>query len=285
MKTIAYNEVLFRAAEAAGRTRDNLPPAEAAVLRSVFNLELNRIWASEDWDDLRQPILPIAVDTNKSFANPFQDTSSVTLTGAQNAALNGVYISTGSTGTQWVNGNYSITLANGLYSLADNNGLTYFTSANLINNAGSWTDPNGSGLLQPTSSYTKALMTFGEMLGVFNQDPNGSTPWTRFDFFRTGDSFRVTAPLDHPANQIPAVPPTVYLYWQLPCPDLLALSTAQLNALTLPLVFGNYLALLGAGHLLTADGALSLAGVQFGLARSDLDFQRTRIKRPQWAKQ
>ena len=62
------------------------------------------------------------------------------------------------------------------------------------------------------------------------------------------------------------------------------MSQAELNALTLPLVFGNYLALLGAGHLLTADGAAQLAGVQIGLARSDLEFQRSRIQRPFWAR-
>ena len=52
MKTTTYNEVLNRAAEAAGRTRDNLPTPEAAVLKSVFAVELNRLWFMADWPEL-----------------------------------------------------------------------------------------------------------------------------------------------------------------------------------------------------------------------------------------
>jgi hypothetical protein len=63
MKTIIYNEILFRAAEAAGRTRDNLPPAEAALLKSVFAHELPRVWYSEAWSELcPRPLPAVTVD-------------------------------------------------------------------------------------------------------------------------------------------------------------------------------------------------------------------------------
>lgn len=194
MKTISYNEILYRAAEAAGRTRDNLLASEATVLKSIFAQELRRVWLSEDWDDTREPVLTVALDADKQFSNPYSSTD------------------------------------------------------------------------------------LGEVLGIFTQTPGGSTPWSRLNFHRVGDDFTVT-PKD--GN---AVPETVYVYYQTECPDLLALSQENLNALEIPLVFGNYLALRGAAHLLTADGDPQLAGVQFGLAESQLNFERTRIQRPEWAK-
>lgn len=198
MKTISYNEVLYRAAEAAGRTRDNLLATEATVLKSIFAVELKKAWMAEDWNDLRQPIYAAALTSN-AFSQ-----------------------------------------------------------------------------VTPTEC--------GEIFNIFDQDPNGSTPWTKLNFDIAGDTVTVRPATERPAYGSTSVPSTVYVHYQSVCPDLLALSQTQLNALTLPLFLGNYLALRGAGHLLTADGAPGLAGVQFGLAESALDFERTRIRRPIWAK-
>ena len=204
MKTINYNEILYRAAEAAGRTRDNLPLGEAALLKSVFALELNRVWTGEDWDDLRQPLLLVGLDGNNAFSNPYVDSTSTAL---------------------------------------------------------------------------------GEVFGVYDQLPGGATPWQRLDFSRSGDTFTVTPKANYSWYGNTPVPGTVYVHFQLPCPDLLAITdAATLAATTLPLMFGNYLALRGAAHLLAADGAAQLAGVQMGLAQSQLDYERTRIQRPAWTK-
>ena len=74
----------------------------------------------------------------------------------------------------------------------------------------------------------------------------------------------------------------VWVEYQLPCPDLTAIATADLPAYALPEKFAPYLAARAAGHLLTADGATGLAGVQFGLAESYLQEQEARITRPEW---
>ena len=206
MKTITYNEILYRAAEAAGRTRDNLPLGETSLLKSVFALELNRVWTGEDWDDLRAPLLAVALDANNAFPNPYVDANSVST-------------------------------------------------------------------------------VLGEVLGVYDQMPGGPTAWQRLEFSRAADTFTVTPKSSHPWYGNTPVPSTVYVHYQLPCPDLLAITdAAELATTTLPLMFGNYLALRGAAHLLAADGAASLAGVQMGLAQSQLDFERTRIQRPAWCK-
>ena len=199
MKTITYNEMLYRAAEAAGRTRDNLPVEEAAVLKSIFASELPDVWASEDWDDLREPILTVTLDDNDEFANPYNTTE------------------------------------------------------------------------------------LGEVLGIYSQDPNGSTPWQRLDFYKQQDQFHVTQGAVDGRVPVP-VPDTVYVYYQTACPDLLALTGTALANQEIPTFIGNYLALRGAGHLLAADGAATLAGVQFRLAQEQLGFSRTLIKRPNWAK-
>lgn len=301
MKTIAYNEVLFLAAEAAGRTRDNLPLMEAALLKSVFNLELARVWASEDWDDTRQPLLAVSLDANQSFPNPYVQTvtTQVSVAAAGTAAANGIYtFQTGAApiffGAQQITEYYLHTSGN--FAIANvpaldpvlvwtmvqiDAGSLLYSSASLL---GAWGGIIDGQNPNPTLTNPTATFALGEVLGVFSQLPTGGTPWQRLDLFRTGDTFTVTPALNHPARGNVPVPATVYLYWQSPCPDLLALSATDLAALTLPLVFGKYLAWLGAGHLLTADGAASLAGMQIGLARSDLDFQRTRIQRPPWTK-
>lgn len=205
MKTIAYTEVLNRASEAAGRTRDTLPLSEAAILKSVFAAELPKVWFGEAWNDLTPPLLPVTVDpVAKSFPNPY--------TGGA------------------------------------------------------------------------APVTFGEVLMVLTQDPASGTPWLRLDFYRSQDTYVVSPPTVHAPNAFPVpIPSTVYVWYLIDMPDLLGMTDTQLQGLTLPLFLGNYLALRGAGHLLAADGAQALAGVQFGLAESALAFERSRIRRPVWS--
>ncbi len=287
MKTIDYNEMLYRAAEAAGRTRDNLPLAEAALLKSVFALELPRVWTGEDWDDLRQPVLAVALDANKSFANPYvvQDTSQISVTGAGSDEKNGLYYYDTGTGRWFLQnpvgtnlGPYLTVATDGTATLYDAFDSVYYTAPTVT---GTWTAVTGLAPV-PTAAYPASTSTtFGEVLGVFSQDPNGGTPWERLHVHRTGDTFTVTPHRTKPC----AVPATVYVYYQADCPDLFALNATQLAALTLPLIFGNYLALRGAALLLSADGAAQLAGANMGMAESQLNFERTRIQRPEWAKQ
>lgn len=288
METISYNEVLYRAAEAAGRTRDNLPLEEAALLKSVFALQLRPAWLSEDWDDLRQPILAVTLDANGAFTSPYLEpiAGTVTVSGAGDADSNGNYVQGADTNApddyyQAAHG-YRITNDGSQYIIqSGGEGLNQYVSPTLI---GAYTSAGPDNAPNPTVAYATTAYTLGAVLAVFDQDPNGSTPWTRLPFHREGDVFKPT-PGRAPFWTAATVPDTVYVYYQSKCPDLLALSAAELTALTLPLVFGNHLALHGAAQLLIADSASSLAGVNLGLAKTQLDFERTQIKRPAWMRQ
>lgn len=79
MNTITYNEMLYRAAEAAGRTRDKIPVSESTLLKSVFAHELRQIWTSYDWNQLIPEPLAVTVSDRK-FANPYTDAEAVETT-------------------------------------------------------------------------------------------------------------------------------------------------------------------------------------------------------------
>jgi hypothetical protein len=79
VNTITYNEMLYRAAEAAGRTRDKIPVSESALLKSVFAVELLQVWTSSDWNALIPEPLAVTVSDRK-FANPYTDAQAVTTT-------------------------------------------------------------------------------------------------------------------------------------------------------------------------------------------------------------
>jgi len=53
MKTITYAQLLNKAVELAGRTRDKILLSEAAMLRGFFDTELRSIWNTQIWSDLR----------------------------------------------------------------------------------------------------------------------------------------------------------------------------------------------------------------------------------------
>lgn len=277
MKTIDYNEVLYRAAEAAGRTRDNLPLGEATLLKSVFALELRQGWRREAWTDLTPDLLAVTLDDLKQFANPWQDVSSVTMTGCNLAAANGIYTLDPATGIYAQSNGYTLQLSAGLWSVVDDVGqLLRYQSPTLI--AAAWTYPNGG--TAPATTYTNAPLELGDILGIYSKDPRPpSTRWERLDFYLIGDQVQVL-----PGKSGWVVPDMVYVHYMTPPPDLLALDATTLAATTLPLDLGNWLALRGAGHLLMADGAAALAGAQWGLADSAMADARLNLRRPVWSK-
>jgi hypothetical protein len=279
LKTIAYNEILYRAAEAAGRTRDNLPLEEAAVLKSVFALDLPKIWAGEDWDDIRQPLAAVSLDSAKSFSNPYQDTARVIVNGAGYDVVNAIYTLDVTSGNYFEPGGNVISLIGSAWTISDSQGHPLYTSDSLINVA--WTPATAEAPVPASAYFT---ICFGDVLGIYDQLPTGNTPWKKVEFYRSGDLFTVMPGLNQPWWGTAPVPMTIYVYYQAPCPDLLGMTTDQLNTLKLPLIFGNWLALRGAAQLLSADGASALAGVNFGVAESALGFERTRIQRPVWTK-
>jgi hypothetical protein len=210
MKTITYNEVLYRAAEAAGRVRSALPVAEATMLKSILALELRSIWYRCDWNELIPDPLQVTV-TNAAFSK----------------------------------------------------------------NEGS-TDP-----LAPE---------LGDILGVYTGNPRNFTQqWFDLAFDEGDDAVRLRPP-EPTAPAWPwwwqllngSMPSTVWVEYQLPCPDLNSLGATELANYELPEKFGPWLAARAAGHLLLGDGATAMAGVQLGMAETYRQEQEARITRPEW---
>jgi hypothetical protein len=210
MKTITYNEVLYRAAEAAGRVRTALPVAEATMLKSILAMELRSIWRMCDWNEL--------------IPNPL---------------------------------------------------LVTVTNAAFSKNEGS-TD--------------EAAPELGDILGVYTGNPRDPAQQSYELAFDEGDNTVRLRPPEPSAPAWPwwwqllngAMPAEVYVEYMLPCPDLLAVAAVDLPAYELPEKFGPFLSARAAGHLLLADGATAMAGVQFGLAKSYQQDQEADITRPEW---
>lgn len=214
MKTVTYNEVLYRAAESAGRVRTALPTSEATMLKSIIALELGEVWKEADWHFLIPNPLAVTVLTNA-------------------------------------------------------NSEPYFSK-----NEGS-TDP--------------AAPEMGDILGVYTADPRNPNAQAVELAFDEGDNIVRLRPPEPTAPAWPlwqtsfnAVPAQVWVEYLLPDPDLMALTGEALANYEIPAAFLPYLAARAAGHLLTADGATGMAGVQFGLAERYLDSERGRITRPEW---
>lgn len=68
MKTTTYNDILYQAAEFAGRTRDKLPPSEAVMLQGFLATEIRDLWqGSYQWPELI-PDIKAVVTTNGTFS-------------------------------------------------------------------------------------------------------------------------------------------------------------------------------------------------------------------------
>lgn len=61
MKSVVYTDVLYRAAELAGRTRDKLPTSEATILQSSLAVDLADVWGKAAWPELTPAPVETAV--------------------------------------------------------------------------------------------------------------------------------------------------------------------------------------------------------------------------------
>lgn len=202
MKTITYNEILYRAAETAGRVRTQIPVPEAAMLKSILSMELRRIWQGMDWNELIPDPIEVAV-TDGQFSK--------------------------------------------------NEGST-----------------------------NEAAPEMGDILGVWTGNPRNYSGQYLALAHDEGDGVVRLRPPESGTGDSVSMPETVWVEYQLPCPDLVGVAAADLAEYPLPEKFAPWLAARAAGHLLSADGATSLAGVQFGLAEVYLQEQEARITRPEW---
>lgn len=79
MKTVTYAEILYQAAEAAGRTRDKIPTKEALMLQNFLATGLREIWnANFQWPELIPAITSTAAaagsfSKNEGTANELGD--------------------------------------------------------------------------------------------------------------------------------------------------------------------------------------------------------------------
>lgn len=61
MRTVTFNAIIETAAELTGRTADNLPLEEAAMLRGFLHTDLLDLWTAAPWPELIPDIEEIAV--------------------------------------------------------------------------------------------------------------------------------------------------------------------------------------------------------------------------------
>lgn len=71
MKTVTYNDILYRAAEMAGRTRDKLPVSEATILRAALAVDLEDVWNKQCWPELIPD--PVQVDVESQQFDKDED--------------------------------------------------------------------------------------------------------------------------------------------------------------------------------------------------------------------
>jgi hypothetical protein len=68
MKTVAYQDILYRAAELAGRTRDNIPLSEAVMIRGFVAVDLADVWNKHEWPELRPDPPNVTTIVNQQFS-------------------------------------------------------------------------------------------------------------------------------------------------------------------------------------------------------------------------
>lgn len=69
MKTVTYNDILYKAAELAGRTRDKLLTIEATMLKGYIAADLIELWNSQAWPDLNPVPLAVTVSSRQFSRN------------------------------------------------------------------------------------------------------------------------------------------------------------------------------------------------------------------------
>lgn len=178
VNTTTYSQVKNLAAELADRTRDNLPPSEATMLRAFFAAELPDLWNKEAWPELCDNIEAISLDANNCFDKRIGESNEM-----------------------------------------------------------------------------------GEILAILDADPRTTT---------IVSSVTEYTELEDRVNVITSLQP-IYVDWQDPAPDLLAVADDDLGAYTLPVRFRLPLAFRGAAHLIQTEDTARAA--QY-LALADLDLSR-----------
>lgn len=257
MKTVGYNDVLYRAAELAGRTRDKLPVSEAKMMQGYFAVDLQGVWNAQAWPELIPDFYQAAPNgravTKSQGATPVSCTITVSTDGTSVASATITAIVTAVTlvpGDQVVVSGGADAWFNGTFIVASVTDATHFTYTIVPQGA-------ASAEVGHTCVITKAEL--GDVLGVYTANPRVTTRY-RGVSFTEGDN---TIWLDEGLA-------LVFVEYMLPRIDLMSVLDANLAATNLPAIFSNYLALRAAGHLLRSDSQFASGDEMLALGEAAL---------------
>lgn len=286
MITASYNDVLFRAAELAGRTRDKIPVSEATMLQGFLAVALQRVWTIALWPELIPDPLAVTVSANRQFSknegnsvngqiskpvtfSPVNVTSAngstATLTmGASTYPVGQVLqncVITGALNQPIFNGSFTLTVAS-------NNGVTTTMTYTLV-------PPPGGIIPVPPFSDTNLTVVvpveIGDVFGVYSADPSQTTRYHDVEFEEANGYVRIYETLA-----------SVFVDYLLPRPDLMLVPAASLATYPIASRFSNTLALRAAGLLLQSDGLGNQSATYLGLSESVLSNEETRVKPASW---
>lgn len=274
MKTANYNDILYAAAELAGRTRDKLPPSEATMLKAYFAADLQNVWNKQPWNDLiPYPFYAVAPNgrtfgLNEGNGNPLTGPGGLpALSGQVNTDGVAAAATVTTTTNHGLAVGMTVTIAgathdvfNGTVTVASVPSVTQFTYAIAVQ--GSAFGDNGISVTVPVE--------LGDILGVYTNDPSLTTK-ARPVGFELGSNVVIL-------EESLAL---VYVEYMLPYPDLLAVADGSLEAYTVPAIFSTYLKFRGAGQLLNSDIAGS-GTTYLSMAEANLLELVGRVKVPAW---
>jgi hypothetical protein len=267
MLTVAYNDVLFRAAELAGRTRDKIPLSEATMMQGFFAVDLQAVWNAHEWPELRPD--PYAFSPLNRQISKQEDQTAIVLTGTVGTDGDGVFTFTPAAGaehglrtgdTAVISGITlaGLTVGNGTYTV-NVISATQFTYVSSATNAA---------MAQAGITATCTHFQIGDVLAVWSANPLTTTRYRAVEWDEGDNAIRIYEGLAQ-----------VWVEYMLPRPDLMSVAAGSLPTYKLPARFSNYLALRAGGLLLNSDSQNAAGTVFLGLAESALaaEIRRTPI--------
>lgn len=278
MITVLYSDIINRAAELAGRTRDKLPVSEATILQGFAAVTLQSVWNKAIWPELTPDPLAIAPSTNRQFSKNEGNALNGQNYATQPLVLTGLCSSTdGFTALFTGTTNHGLALNGQLINVVlSGSDFPCFNGTFTITVTGgnTFTFPIVQGVILPIPPFTATVNStatvppeLGDMLGVYSADPTQTTRYYDIDFEEKDGGVRVESGLA-----------SVFVEFMLPRPDLMGYSGTALSNFKVPARFSNFLAMACAGLLLKSDGLEAAAGTCGGLAESILRDELNRIK-------
>jgi len=269
MLTVAYNDVLFRAAELAGRTRDKIPPTEARMMQGYLAVDLQAVWNAHEWPELvpdPAQLTPVARHISKN-----EDQTALAMIGMVATLGDGtplVYVTTTVANALVTRDSVTMTGLTGVLASANGTWVVTVTDSTHFNFTVPALNTNLAAAAIAGVNFTGLHFQIGDVLGVTSNNPVVTTRYREIGFDETDNTIRIAEDLA-----------SVWVEFVLPRPDLMHVADADLATYKLPARFSNYLALRAAGLLLKSDGQDAAATTYLALAEQALaaEIRRTPI--------